>query len=129
MYKLDLVLNNLQWLICHEIKQNQNLKRKITYLIKWKITLSFQEQEKVKILVYSVIMGKWKTLQEYTVLNFQMNDYLDQYKEPNWIEQIFSHKMLYFSTVTHIGHAFLAGMNKIQHIALLREWLWKQFFY
>ena len=25
MYKPDLALNNLQWLICHKIKPNQNL--------------------------------------------------------------------------------------------------------
>ena len=33
MYKLDLALNNLQWLICHETKPNQSLIVSFTHTV------------------------------------------------------------------------------------------------
>ena len=32
MYKLDLALNNLQWLICHKIKSNQGVQTALILL-------------------------------------------------------------------------------------------------
>ena len=33
MYKEDLALNNLQWLVCHKTKPNQTKPNQITYYI------------------------------------------------------------------------------------------------
>ena len=43
MYKQDLVLNNLQWLICHETKQNQKLFYGIT--VHWNVAVKYTQEE------------------------------------------------------------------------------------
>ena len=41
MYKVDLALNNLQWLICHKIKLNQIIN--VIYMYKENLALNNQQ--------------------------------------------------------------------------------------
>ena len=76
MYKPDGALNDLQWLICHKIKPNQNLWRSLTAEDKFWFMISGLKGLKEKTIFFFLSRLKfhvYKTLNPHTYQNLELS--------------------------------------------------------
>ena len=89
MNKINLVLDNLQWLICHKTKQNKNKTRKKTwlqrgYVKKERKTVLIETQNKVvrtiNIKVKCIFFGYWGETVNHMITRCSKLDW-EKYKQ------------------------------------------------